>query len=297
MTKFLAWLAPALTVGLLFAPGTMRSKEPFCPELTLAACDGDLAKVKELLASGMPVESTDGSSTVLISAAMNGKTEVVRYLIGQGANLEASSGGLTPLTAAVYHGHLETARLLVAQGARLGTPDDYDHSPLHYAIETRQLDFAKWLLRHDADPNLRNWRDNTALMEALDHPDLVRFLIRMGADVNLKQDQGQTALSFAIAAKQLESVRILLARGARQHHCRWDESAVMVAVKDGTPEILRLLLQYHPWLGARTKGLSFQPGQTALEIAVATGNHEAAHILREHGARVVALPEIRGPWR
>ncbi len=298
MTKFLPWLAPAMMVGLLLDPGIMRAKEPFYPELTEAAYNGDLAQVKELLASGVPIESTDGSSTALTCAAGNGKTEVVRYLSGQGANLEAQLGGLTPLALAVYNDHFETARLLVAKGARLDGTGNYDHSPLQCSIENKRFDVAKWLLRQGANPNLQNWRGNTALMEAVDHPDLVRFLIRMGAAVNIKQDQGQTALSFAISGKNLESVRILLAHGARQHLCRWDESAVMVAVQEGTSEILRLLLQYHPWLEARTNGPYWgQQGQTALEIALEMGNRKAARILREHGAREVSDPGIRGPWR
>jgi ankyrin repeat protein len=295
MTKLLPWLAPALIAGLLLDPGTMRAKEPFCPELTEAAYDGDLGKVKELLASGVNIESTDGSSTALIRAASNGKTEVVRYLIGQGARLEAEMGSCTPLAFAIENNHFETARLLVTKGARLDATGDYDHSPLHYAIESKRFEVAKWLLRQGANPSLQNWRRNTPLMEAVDNPDLVRFLIRMGADVNIKQGQGHTALSDAISAKRLESVRLLLAHGARQHHCRWDESAVMVAVQDGTPEILRLLLQYNPWLEARTNGPDRStPGQTALEIALEKGNDEAVRILRRHGAREVPSPGSRG---
>jgi ankyrin repeat protein len=294
MTKFLPWLTAALMFGLLLHPGMLRGKEPFCPEFTAAAYDGDLAQVKELLASGVDIESTDGSSTALICAASNGKTEVVRYLIGQGAKLEARNAGLTSLAFAVYSGNLETAQFLVAKGARLDAAGDYDHSPLHCAIEEKRFDVAKWLLRRGADPNLQNWRRSTALMEAVDNRDLVRFLIRMGADVNVKQNQGQTALSYAILDKNLESVRLLLAHGARQHRCRWDQSAVMVAVQTGTPEILRLLLQYHPWLEARTNSpFRGQPGQTALEIALEMGNREAARILREHGARELSISGSR----
>ncbi len=139
MTKSLRWPVVALIFELLLAPRVIRASELFCPELTVAARDGNLAQVKDLLASGVSIESTAGSSTALICAAGNGKTEVARYLVGQGANLEAQSGGLTPLSAAVWGDHLETARLLVAKGARLDGADDYDHSPLHYAIERRRI--------------------------------------------------------------------------------------------------------------------------------------------------------------
>jgi ankyrin repeat protein len=300
MTKFLSWLVPALMVGLLFDPDLSRARDLASYELTDAASAGDLARVKQLHASGVDIESTDGSSTALTCAAISGRTEVVRYLIEQGAKLEARSTtfGFTPLTFAILNDHFDTAQLLVAKGARLDAEGDYHHSPLHTAIENKRFDIAKWLLRQGANPNLHDWRGNTALMEVVDNPDMLRFLIRMGADVNVKQDQGQTALAWAISGKYLQSVRILLRRGARQHLCRWDESAVMVAVKDGTPEILRLLLRYHPWLEARNHGPShWEPGQTALEIALEMNNHEAARILQGHGARKVTAPETRGPWR
>jgi ankyrin repeat protein len=272
----------------------LRAKDPFSPELTEAAYDGDLAGVKKLLASGVNIESTGGSFTALNSAVSNGKTGVARYLIDHGANLEAEAGSRTSLAVAISFGHFETARMLVARGARLDGPGDYRNSPLYCAIKGKRTDIAKWLLRQGANPNLQDWRGDTPLMDALDNPDLVRCLIRMGAAVNHRQDQGQTALSFAIAEKNPESVRILLAHGARQHRCRWDQSAVMVAVEDGTPEILRLLLQYHPWLEARTDGPDrITPGQTALEMALDIGNHTAARILRQHGAHKVSSPNSR----
>lgn len=294
MTKIFARLASALIVALLLGPSIVRAKDPFCPEFTEAAYKGDLARVKTMLAAGVDIESTDGSGTALLRAACNGQIKTAQFLVRRGARLEAQEGGATALALAIYLDHFATARMLAAEGARLDGTGDYDHSPLHYAIEKQRLDTVKWLLRQGANPNLQNWRRSTPLMEAVDNPQMVRLLLRMGADVNVKQDQGQTALSSAIYEKQPESVRLLLASGARQHRCRWDESAVIVAVKDGTPEILRLLLRYHPRLEARTDPVGAgELGQTALEIAQLVGNHEAVRILREHSAREVSLLDQR----
>lgn len=67
----------------------------------------------------------------------------------------------------------------------------------------------------DAQARLtRGAEGETALMAAVESPDIVRQLIAAGLNVNETDARGRTALMNAILAGQVESVRLLLAAGA-----------------------------------------------------------------------------------
>ncbi|SMB22378.1 exported protein of unknown function [Sterolibacterium denitrificans] len=60
----------------------------------------------------------------------------------------------------------------------------------------------------------RGAEGETALMAAVESPDIVRQLLAAGLDVNASDARGRTALANAILVGQIESVRLLLAAGA-----------------------------------------------------------------------------------
>lgn len=67
------------------------------------------------------------------------------------------------------------------------------------------------LVRAGANPNLRDNRGNTALIEAAWDVDAVRALIGAGADVNAQNNEGLTALINCVSPSV---ARELLANGA-----------------------------------------------------------------------------------
>ena len=90
--------------------------------MLIAARAGNLAEVRRLIESGVPVNSTgEWGSTALALAARAGATDVVEYLLGKGADPNAQEGffGMTVLDMALWDNGPDyaTARQILAAGA------------------------------------------------------------------------------------------------------------------------------------------------------------------------------------
>jgi len=112
--RFLCSLALFFLATAAFADDTRH--------LLIAARAGNLAEVRRLIDSGVPVNATgEWGSTALALAARQGATEVVDYLLGKGADPDAREGffGMTVLDMALWDGGPDyaTARQILAAGA------------------------------------------------------------------------------------------------------------------------------------------------------------------------------------
>ena len=92
------------------------------PPLHAAAQSGDLAEVKQLVASGISVNKVNSQgATPLHWAAFKGHVDVAKYLISKGADVNAlTNKGSTPLRLATTHKQTEMIALLKSYGARSG---------------------------------------------------------------------------------------------------------------------------------------------------------------------------------
>ncbi len=111
MSPLLAALLLALAPAAQANPGAA---------LRDAAREGDIARVEELLASGVPVDTGDRyGRTALSFAADRGHLEVVQTLVEAGAALGTADRfyGMTPLGRAADGGHREVVRFLLGRGA------------------------------------------------------------------------------------------------------------------------------------------------------------------------------------
>ncbi len=91
-------------------------------QLHFAASDGDLEKVKQLVADGYDVNAFDEdlAHPPLHSAAMDEQIEVVKYLLSVGADVNEHDDekiGKTPLGQVADSCSVEMANLLIAAGA------------------------------------------------------------------------------------------------------------------------------------------------------------------------------------
>ncbi|MDY7094432.1 MAG: PQQ-binding-like beta-propeller repeat protein [Acidobacteriota bacterium] len=108
-------LAGALMVAL---PGSATAQTP--EDLFDAANAGDLAKVKQLVEAGVPVNSQDKyGTTPLTMAARNGELEIARYLVSQGADIDQKDSfyGVGPVDWAMFNEHSEVVLFLLKEGA------------------------------------------------------------------------------------------------------------------------------------------------------------------------------------
>lgn len=235
--------------------------------MILAACKGDLNEIKSMISTGANVNVNFPRYTPLCAASSHGHKEVAEYLIAQGATLDSTNfiGGTTPLYWAVLGDSKELIKLLLDKGANvnivtsegrlislvrseaalqllldkgatLNVPDD-KRPPLHVAAYRGNLEVAKALLAHGAQPNIHNSWGATPLHEAvrsdMDNQEMVKLLISHGAEVNARDGRGDTPLhtavggftgcmdgmipfweKIAIVNRRLDMAKTLLAHGA-----------------------------------------------------------------------------------
>ncbi|XP_057801053.1 uncharacterized protein LOC131016380 isoform X2 [Salvia miltiorrhiza] len=92
--------------------------------------------------------------TPLIEAAKGEHVKLVEYLIKQGASISSgNSKGYTALHYAVLKDNRELMKLLVIKGARIDA-DSMEGTPLQIASSRGNVEIVKFLLSHDAMPNL-----------------------------------------------------------------------------------------------------------------------------------------------
>ena len=238
--------------------------------LVFAAREGDLESATNLLDAGADVnQTTEYGWTPLLTATNNRHYRLAEYLIERGANPNiANNGGWTPLYLATDNRNIEGGDYPVPK-------PDLDH-----------LDFIKFLLAHDADPNARA-KDNTLtrtiftmqwfyeagatpFIRAAQSSDtvLMQLLLDYGADLFLVTDNGDSALTacggigwvegvtYERSAKEnVEAMRMLLDLGLDPNWAnREGRTALMGAALKGRNDVVTMLVERGARLETRDGG-------------------------------------------
>jgi len=148
--------------------------------LYLAVRDGNIEKIKALIANGADVNEKDWRGyTPLHIAAMHNRKGIVEFLITNGANVNRKTSkktkedfpfdrefeylelmrklfisettvACTPLHFAAKYGHRTIAELLIENGAKIDEKNAQNWTPLHYAALGGHTDIATLLLDNGA---------------------------------------------------------------------------------------------------------------------------------------------------
>ena len=162
-------------------------------DLFAAIRAGDHTGVKTLLKNGAELHARDESGdTPLMAAAMNADVALLELLIKAGADVNATNqaGATALLRAATSEGN---TRLLVAKGADVKARSRTGNTALILAArQSGNSRTVKYLLDQGVDANAMNLFGATALMSAAAAADMdsVRLLLDRGADLNLRPDPG-----------------------------------------------------------------------------------------------------------
>ena len=122
------------------------------------AFDSGHRAIAEMLIRQEEAEKTGGDDgpDALHRAAGLGLTDAVKSLIEFGFKItEDEIHRETPLHKAVKKGHVETAEALLVI-SDVNAPSDVGMTPLHWASITGDAEAAQLLLRHGADPYIRD---------------------------------------------------------------------------------------------------------------------------------------------
>ncbi|HHX81996.1 MAG TPA: hypothetical protein GX696_03310 [Pseudomonadaceae bacterium] len=155
---------------------------------------------------------------LMSSVRANDTEAALSELQAQAAAVNAPmSDGTTALHWAVYNNNLALVEQLIAAGADINVRNEYGASPMSEAGVIGSHAILKALLDAGADVESPTLEGQTVLMSVVRTPnvDAARLLLEHGANPNAFETwRGQTALMFAATQSQPEMVTLLLEAGA-----------------------------------------------------------------------------------
>ncbi|PYR84163.1 MAG: hypothetical protein DMG19_17400 [Acidobacteria bacterium] len=240
-----------------------------------AAMNKNAAAVRALIQQKANVNAPQADGTTALHwAARWDDLDMAAVLIQAGANSQAANRtGATPMFLAAVNGSATMIERLLKAGADPNAAVlSHGETALMMAARTGKLDAVKVLVSHGAGVQEKeDLRGTDALMWAAEqgHSAVVKFLLDNGADVDAQskiirpvrrnglgfarpspdgKPNGEpmgalTPLLFAAREGSIETVRVLVAAGAKVNKTSVDGSGpLLVAVQNGHYEIARFLL-------------------------------------------------------
>ena len=101
--------------------------------------------------------------TPLVLACYSGNKEVVAFLVDKVDNIDGLSNYGTPLMAAVFKGYSEIVRILIENGVDVNMTDAKGTTAAHYAVMFRNYNLIEQLVNANADFELKNNLQKSAL--------------------------------------------------------------------------------------------------------------------------------------
>ena len=242
----------------------------------------ELRKWKLLLDCQNPVlgEPQPSLEHILCRAIMSKDYTLVRACISHGARLNDWVYGAVSQAMS-----LELLQILVPAGLDVNHKEDRIGGYIAATASCNQMDLARYLLQHGADPNCNPLADlNPALNMAVkgNFMEMAELLIKYGAKVN-----GLGALAMAAEYGQFEMMELLFQYGADVNDDAKDRAeecidyiegvtALHQAAKAGRIDAVDFLLNH----GANPD-LKDEDGQTPLMVAQANGHREVVEFLNK----------------
>jgi ankyrin repeat protein len=256
--------------------------------LRAAVRDGNVAELKVLLRKGAHLNAKDAESLpLLLEAVLNSNTACVQYLLEQGADPNITDrAGTTALMLAT--GDPAKLELLLEHGAQVNAVNAAGRSALLLAAgQRRAVPVIKMLLDKGAQVQQQDERGYTPLLLAARQGDVetLRLLLARGADTQVRvkngivpPETGANALDLACYSQQAEAVKLLLDRGVSLDR---GGRPLLFAAMNGSVDIVRLLLAADAPVNVTDPG-----GFTPLMHATLTenGKLELLKLLLAHGA-------------
>ncbi len=183
---------------------------------------------------------------------------------------------------ALRSGNFKKAEELIEEGKiPVDFRNKFNQTPLYYAADADDADFAKFLIEHGAKVNARDYFGLTPLHEAVirGSSKVVKVLVEKGADVNAKDNYGYTPLHLAAIYNRAEIAKFLIKKGAKVnakdkygntplHYC---------ATTFGTEATAKVLLE-----NGADPNLKNNRGKTPLELANEAKNFKISRLIASY---------------
>lgn len=220
----------------------------------------------------------------LFKAVEEGRTARVERLLKKGEDVnDYTENGLFPLWRAAANNNYEIALLLLENGANANQETKVpplNSTSIAFPCQEGYLEMVKLLVDHGADVNLQGFRNFTPIRVAAQngHLEIVKYLAEHGADIDFKAMDGATPLEHAASKGHLEIVTFLVETGANVNNIDAEgDFPLGEAAKKGYTAIIEVLIN----AGADLQ-IKDSSNRTAVEMAEAEGQTEAASLLKKH---------------
>jgi ankyrin repeat protein/beta-lactamase regulating signal transducer with metallopeptidase domain len=153
--------------------------------------------------------------------------------------------GENKLTTAVRSGNIDSVRLQLS-ASDVNKPNFTSWTALMEAVKTGNVEIAKLLLEHQANPELRSNQGRTALWIAAyyGHTDVIMLLLNRKAEIDTKDNEGYTPLFAAITKNQFNAVDLLLDKGADINTVSFrGETPLIIAIRQKSSIAHHLILK------------------------------------------------------
>ena len=188
-------------------PGLIHARENGLSPILVAAYYGQRA-----IASFLADKTV---ALTIFEAAATGKINNILRLLARDPQLvnAYSVDGFQALGLASYFGHLDVAEYLIKAGAPVNSPsrNDLNAAPIQSAAAAGHVKIVDLLLKHKADPNVREQGGYTPLHAAAQNGDreMIRALLYGGADLDVRSNDGKTPLDLAREGGHTEAAKLL----------------------------------------------------------------------------------------
>ena len=151
----------------------------------------------------------------IFEASATGKINNILRLLARDPQLvnAYNEDGFQALGLASYFGHYDVAEYLIKAGAPVNAPsrNDLKAAPIQSAAAAGQTKIVELLLKHKADPSIREQGGYTPLHAAAQNGDeeTIRALLYGGADLSLRSDDGRLPLDLAIEEGHPDAAKLL----------------------------------------------------------------------------------------
>lgn len=214
------------------------------------------------------------------------RTERLDELVGKkNIDLEQQdSHGETPLLMAINYRNLDMVKELVKRGASLESSSVKLDTPLHKAIRSGDAEIVKYLLENGVKFEERDFRGATPLILASkkSSPEMIKLLISKGASPNVADKNGATPLMSASENGNYEIAKLLITSETDlEVKDSSGNTALTKAILSGNLDLVKLLIDN----GARIDPSS-DIGKSPMYFAALNGNLEMLEYLRSKGSSI-----------
>jgi len=225
--------------------------------------------------------------------------------------------GSTPLHCAAMSDDVDSMTKILHQGQiSIDALDRWGRTPLHAALENGRLKSAMFLIRNQANLNLKNPEGNSTydilhfkpfikFLEEIINQDLYidinpqeivpvainndnvellkKVLAYPAVNTNYQNEMGRTALHDAVQRQNMSCVKLLLGHRAHVDLKDWrDSTALHCAAIIGNLELFQILLEEFPDINVALNGQD-HAGRNVLHLALMYKHHNiVSYILTEH---------------